>query len=161
MVRQINNEIRTISHLLHPPLLDEVGLPSALRWYIDGFAERSHIEATLDLPDKLDRFPQEMEIAVFRAVQECLTNVHRHSGSPSCAVSILQDAERLRVEIKDAGRGIAKNRISNLSASGGVGLRGMQERIRQLGGTLEIDSTHAGTTVRATLPIPQVSQDVA
>lgn len=154
MVDEINNEIRTISHLLHPPLLDEVGLPSALRWYIDGFAERSKIQTVLEIPQKFDRLPQEMEIAIFRAVQECLTNIHRHSGSPSCAVKVVQEAGQLRVEIADRGKGIPKGRLTTLTALGGVGLRGMQERLRQLGGTLNIHSSKSGTSVTATLPVP-------
>jgi PAS domain S-box-containing protein len=153
MVNEITNEIRTISHLLHPPLLDEVGLPSALHWYIDGFAERSHVQATLDIPDDLERLPQDMEIAIFRAVQECLTNVHRHSGSPSCWVKIVRDAEEVRVEIGDSGRGISATRQTTLRSSGGVGLRGMEERFRQLGGSLQIQSSEKGTVVSAAFPI--------
>ena len=154
MIEQINNEIRTISHLLHPPLLDEVGLPSALRWYVDGFTERSKIQTVLNIPEKLDRLPQDMEIAIFRAIQESLTNIHRHSGSPSCTVKIIQDEDRLRVEIVDHGRGIPKERLSTLPSSGGVGLRGMRERLRQLGGSLNIHSNKSGTSVTAILPIP-------
>jgi signal transduction histidine kinase len=154
MIDEINNEIRTISHLLHPPLLDEVGLPSALRWYIDGFAERSNIRATVDMPANFIRLPRDMEIAIFRVVQESLTNVHRHSQSPTCSVKIAHNDERLRVEIRDAGRGIPKIHRSSLPSSGGVGLRGMQERVRQLGGTLEINSSRSGTVVTVTLPIP-------
>ena len=154
MVDEIGKEIRTVSHLLHPPLLDEVGLPSALRWYIDGFAERSNIEAALDIPDDLPRLSQDAEIAIFRAVQECLTNVHRHSGSKSCVVKIVRDHDNLYVEVSDSGRGMPREKQLNMAFSGGVGLRGMQERLRQLGGTLKIDSAASGTTVRATLPIP-------
>jgi PAS domain S-box-containing protein len=164
MILEISNEIRTISHLLHPPLLDEVGLPSALRWYIEGFARRSKIETTLDIPDNLERLPQEMEIAVFRAVQECLTNVHRHSGSASCAVKIVQDENRLRVEIRDSGCGIPKTKQSTLSSSGGVGLRGLQERLHQLGGTLTIESGQHGTVITGILVIPRgkgATSDVA
>jgi PAS domain S-box-containing protein len=165
MIDEIGNEIRTISHLLHPPLLDEVGLPSALRWYVDGFAQRSKIEATLDIPKNLNRLSQDMEIAVFRAVQECLTNIHRHSGSSTCAVKLTQDEHGLRVEVKDSGRGIPKAKQLTLPSSGGVGLRGMQERIRQLGGTLEIDSSKNGTIITATLPVhastASVSKEVA
>lgn len=153
MVDQLSTEIRTISHLLHPPLLDEVGLSSALRWYIDGFAERSKISATLDLPENLQRLPGDLEIAIFRVVQECLTNIHRHARSPSCAVRVVEDENHLHVEIRDAGRGIPKDKQSALTSSlGGVGLRGMQERIRQLGGTLEITSSTKGTLVAVTLP---------
>jgi PAS domain S-box-containing protein len=164
MIEEISNEIRTISHLLHPPLLDEVGLASALRWYITGFAQRSKIKAVIEIPKELGRLPSEMEIAVFRAVQECLTNIHRHSGSSSCAVKIVQDEKCFRIEVKDSGRGIPKAKLSDLASSGGVGLRGMQERLRQLGGALEIESGESGTTVTATLPVPRgsgVSTDVA
>lgn len=153
LVNQITNEIRTTSHLLHPPLLDEVGLPSALRWYTDGFAQRSNIQTTLDIPQQFQRLSPEMEIAIFRMVQECLTNIHRHSGSPSCSIKIVRDADRLRVEVKDSGRGIPKSKQLTLVSSGGVGLRGMQERIRQLGGTLEIKSSPNGTVIAATLPV--------
>ncbi len=154
LVGQISTEIRTISHLLHPPLLDEVGLSSALQWYVDGFAERSRIDATLELPPDLQRFPAEMEIAIFRAVQESLTNVHRHSASASCSVKVVQTQHELQVEVKDRGKGIALGKQSSLvSSSGGVGLRGMRERLRQLGGTLEIKSSENGTTVLVTLPI--------
>jgi PAS domain S-box-containing protein len=152
LVNQITNEIRTTSHLLHPPLLDEVGLPSALRWYTDGFAQRSNIQTTLDIPQQFQRLSPEMEIAIFRMVQECLTNIHRHSGSSSCSIKIVRDADRLRIEVKDSGRGIPKSKQLTLVSSGGVGLRGMQERIRQLGGTLEIKSSPNGTVIAATLP---------
>lgn len=153
LVNQITNEIRTTSHLLHPPLLDEVGLPSALRWYTDGFGQRSNIQTTLDIPQQFQRLSPEMEIAIFRMVQECLTNIHRHSGSSSCSIKIVRDADRLRVEVKDSGRGIPKSKQLTLVSSGGVGLRGMQERIRQLGGTLEIKSSPNGTVIAATLPV--------
>jgi PAS domain S-box-containing protein len=153
LVDEISKEIRTISHLLHPPLLDEVGLASALQWYIDGFAERSKIKTTVNIPETLDRLPEDQEIAIFRAVQECLTNVHRHSGSASCSVTITQDEKELRVEIRDTGRGIPKGKELSLAGSGGVGYRGMQERLRQLGGSLEIESSGSGTIVRATLPV--------
>jgi PAS domain S-box-containing protein len=154
LVKEISNEIRTISHLLHPPLLDEVGLPSALRWYIEGFADRSKIEATLDIPDDLERLPQDLEIAIFRAVQECLTNVHRHSGSPSCSVKIIRDKDHVRLEIRDSGRGIPEAMRSTLPSLGGVGLRGMKERFRQLGGTMILESSQTGTVVKAAFPVP-------
>jgi PAS domain S-box-containing protein len=157
IVDQLSSEIRTLSHLLHPPLLDEVGLPSALHWYVEGFAERSGIAATLDMPEDMERFPADMEIAIFRAVQESLTNVHRHSGSASCAVRVFQDQNNLHVEIRDQGRGIPnEKRVALTSSGGGVGLRGMRERIRQLAGTLTTSSSEHGTTVVVTLPIPQV-----
>jgi two-component system NarL family sensor kinase len=122
---------------------------------VEGFAQRSKIAATLDMPEHMERFPAEVEIAIFRVVQECLTNVHRHSGSRTCAVKVFQDKNELHVEIRDEGRGIPNERRSALTSSGGgVGLRGMQERIRQLGGTLTITSSKTGTTVLVSLPIP-------
>jgi signal transduction histidine kinase len=158
LVEQLSREIRTISHLLHPPLLDEVGLSSALQWYVEGFAERSGLAATLELTEKLERFSPAIEIAVFRAVQECLTNVHRHSGSRVCSVKVFHDSDQLVVEVRDDGKGIPRDkRLSLASSGGGVGLRGMQERIRQLGGTLIISSSEKGTTVRVTLPIPEAA----
>jgi signal transduction histidine kinase len=154
IIEQLSKEIRTISHLLHPPLLDEVGLSSALRWYVDGFAERSRITATLDIPEDLGRFPADVEIAIFRAVQESLTNVHRHSGSPSCCVEVVQGKNHLAVEIRDEGKGIPKEKQLNLTSLGsGVGLRGMAERLRHLGGTLEVKSSENGTRVLVSLPI--------
>jgi signal transduction histidine kinase len=154
LIDQLTSEIRTISHLLHPPLLDEVGLASALRWYVDGFSQRSKIAATLEMPEDLQRFPDDTEIAIFRAVQECLTNVHRHSGSRSCWLRLVQDAGNLLVEVRDDGKGIpSEKRLTLMSSGGGVGLRGMQERIRKLGGTLAINSSSRGTTVAVTLPI--------
>jgi PAS domain S-box-containing protein len=153
MVNQISSEIRTLSHLLHPPLLDEVGLPLAVQWYADGFAQRSNIQTTVEIPENLERLSPEMEIAIFRVVQECLTNIHRHSGSPSCSIKIMQEPDRLRLEIKDSGLGIPEPKGLTLASSGGVGLRGMQERIRQLGGTLEINTSRCGTVIAATLPV--------
>lgn len=153
MVNEITNEIRTISHLLHPPLLDEMGLPLALRWYVDGFMERSKIQTTVEVPEDFDRLPPETEIAVFRAVQECLANVHRHSGSSSCSVKLVRDGHELQLQVEDSGSGIPKEKLANVMSSGGVGLRGMRERVRRLGGTLAIDSSESGTTVSIKLPI--------
>ena len=148
-------QVRTISHLLHPPLLDEAGLASALRCYIDGFSERSKIEVTLEIPQIFSGLSKEMELSIFRVVQECLTNIHRHAGSPTAAIHITQDEACLRVEVEDAGRGIPpeKECLIRLSAHTGVGLRGMRERLRQLGGTLEIQSNGQGTRVSAMLPV--------
>lgn len=106
MVDEINKQVRTISHLLHPPLLDETGLPSALRWYVEGFSERSKVDVKLDMPSKFERLPQEMELSVFRMVQECLTNIHRHAGSPTAEIRIVHDDIHLTVEVEDTGKGI-------------------------------------------------------
>jgi signal transduction histidine kinase len=155
IVEQISREIRTISHLLHPPLLDAAGLASALRWYVDGFSERSQIKVDLQIPEPFRRLSDEMEIAIFRMVQECLTNIHRHSGGNSAAIRLREENHRIVVEVQDGGKGIPREKQVELSSSGriGVGFRGMRERIRQLGGTLEIRSDKAGTAVTATLPL--------
>jgi signal transduction histidine kinase len=157
MVEDASRQIRTISHLLHPPLLDEVGLASALRWYVEGFSERSKIDAKLDIPQTFASLSKEMELSIFRVVQECLTNIHRHAGSPTAEIRIIQDDACLRVEIEDAGKGIPPEKQSRfgLSAHSGVGLRGMRERLRQSGGTLQIQSNGHGTRVTAILPVVQ------
>jgi signal transduction histidine kinase len=151
LVQEVTREIRTISHLLHPPLLDVAGLVSALHWYVDGFSERSNIKVALDIPPDFARLPDEMELAIFRIVQECLTNIHRHSGSPTATLRIKNDAGRLLVQIEDKGKGIPADKQMELITSGrtGVGFGGMRERLRQLGGTLEIQSEGEGTTVTA------------
>jgi PAS domain S-box-containing protein len=153
MVEQVSSEIRTISHLLHPPLLDVAGLASALRWYVDGFSSRSNIKVDLEIPQALGRLPAEMEIAIFRIVQECLTNIHRHSGSSTANIRVSQEDDRLTVQVRDKGKGIPleKQRDVIEAGRGGVGLGGMRERLRQLGGTLEIQSGDRGTIVTATL----------
>lgn len=156
MVGQISSEIRTISHLLHPPLLDAAGLSSALRWYVDGFSERSKIRVDLELPGELGRLSDEMEIAIFRMVQECLTNIHRHSGGASAAIRVRVEDHEIFVEVQDQGKGISREKQLELRTSGrtGVGFRGMRERLRQLGGTLDIRSDATGTVVSAALPLP-------
>ena len=152
-IAEINSEIRTISHLLHPPLLDEVGLTSALGWYVDGLAERAGMRINLEICSEIRRLPGEQELAIFRVVQECLTNVHRHSGSKTAAVRVLDSVECIRVEVQDQGKGISREKLDQLrSASSGVGLRGMRERARQFGGNLEISSNLHGTLVVTTFP---------
>src|SRR6202790_4468858 len=130
IIQQIGKEIRTISYLLHPPLLDAAGLASALRWYVDGFSERSHIKVGMDIPSELRRLPEEMEITIFRLVQECLTNIHRHSGSNTATIAIRQDDHSVVVEIKDAGKGIPLDKQLELSSGrSGVGFGSMRERL--------------------------------
>ncbi|MFY9741492.1 MAG: sensor histidine kinase [Candidatus Sulfotelmatobacter sp.] len=157
MVEQISSEIRTISHLLHPPLLDAAGLASALRWYVDGFSERSKIKVDLHIPEEIGRLSDELEIAIFRMVQECLTNIHRHSGSASATIRLLRENQRIRVEVQDSGKGISPEQNLALRTSGqtGVGFRGMRERLRQLGGTLQIKSDETGTAVIVSLPVQE------
>jgi signal transduction histidine kinase len=155
MVEEIRKEIRTISHLLHPPLLEEAGLASALHCYVEGFSERSKIDAKLDISSGFGRLPEEMELSIFRVVQECLTNIHRHAGSPTAVIRLIQDKACVKVEIEDAGRGIPPEKQMALQSSvqSGVGFRGMRERLRRLGGTLQIYSGDRGTRVTAILPV--------
>ena len=150
-------EVRTISYLLYPPMLEELGLKSAISWYVDGFTKRSGIQTRLEIPCDLGRLPRDAEMAMFRILQESLTNVHRHSGSRTATVRLLLRDARLILEVTDQGKGIPS---ANLEESGedwtgalGVGLRGMHERMRQLGGKLELKSTSTGTTIVAEVPI--------
>lgn len=155
-------ETRTISHLLHPPLLDEAGFGSAARWYVDGFSQRSGIKVNLNLPSTLGRMHRDVEVALFRAVQEGLTNVHRHSGCSAVDICLSLNAKQLRLEIKDDGRGIPQKRLRSLiegAGEGGVGLAGMRERMRELGGSLELRSDRAGTTVVIRIPVEKTSID--
>ncbi len=162
-VQEMSKEVRTISYLLHPPLLDEAGLASALRWYVEGFTQRSKIQVEAEFPDDFGRLSQELETAVFRVVQECLTNIHRHSGSPTAKVSIARFNGLVFVEVADRGKGIAPEKRYEMEASGtlGVGLRGMRERILQLGGRMEIDSNSPGTVVRAQVPVAHNAEKAA
>jgi signal transduction histidine kinase len=154
MVEEILRGIRTISHLLHPPLLDEAGLPSALRWYVEEFGQRSGIDVALEVPESLPRLPIELETAIFRIVQECLGNVHRHSGSQTATVHLDVDARHAHLEITDAGQGISDERQREIKSGGrsGVGIRGITERIAQFGGHLQIESNSEGTSVIADIP---------
>jgi len=158
--QEINRQLRTLSYLLHPPLLDEAGLVSALKWYIDGFTRRSDIKVTLNIPANLERYTPDMEITIFRIIQESLTNIHRHSGSKTAQVRITHDSEQVRLEIGDQGKGIqdGENASETLSAARpGVGILGMQERVRQFGGTFDFTSSALGTLTVVTLPIPEIA----
>ena len=163
LVQQMSTEVRTISHLLHPPLLDEAGLVSALRWYVEGFAQRSKIEVELEFPPSFPRFSRELETAIFRVVQECLTNIHRHSASSIAKLRIEHDDSLVVVEVEDQGKGIPPEKLVQMDSGGmpGVGIQGMRERIRQLGGVLDIHSNSKGTTIRARLPIADASSVAA
>jgi signal transduction histidine kinase len=147
-------ETRTLSHLLHPPLLDEAGLASAARWYVSGFAERSGIEVNLEMPD-FGRLPLPIETALFRVLQESLTNIHRHARSPAADIHINVVNGFVRLEVRDYGTGIPADVLQRFRQAGGtgVGLAGMRERIYELGGTLEIRAEAKGTTVSATIPV--------
>ncbi len=159
LVRELSQEVRTISHLLHPPLLDEAGLASALRWYTEGFAQRSKITVNLEVPADLQRLDRESETAIFRTVQECLTNIHRHSESPTARICVATSDGQICVEIEDRGNGIPPEKQFEMTSTGtpGVGLRGMRERLRQLGGSLDIHSNGKGTLIVARLPVTVAS----
>lgn len=154
LLQEVSREIRTISHLLHPPLLDEAGLASAVRWYVEGFAERSNIKVELEIPDHFGRLSNDKEIAIFRVIQECLTNIHRHSESETASISIRAEGNNRIIKIQDQGKGIPSEKLEELMVSGraGVGFAGMRERLRELGGSLEIHTRGKGSTVVATLP---------
>jgi len=137
-----------MSHLLHPPLLEEAGLASAVRWFVDGFAARSGIRAEVEIAKPLRRLGPEIELALFRVLQESLTNVHRHSGSKTVSIRIGSDSQQVWLEVEDQGKG-----ASNGFAHAGVGITGMRERVANLGGELGILSNPGGTRVRAVLPL--------
>ena len=153
---QALQEIRTTSYLLHPPLLDEAGFSAAARWYVEGFAQRSGIKARLDFATELERLPIAIETALFRVLQESLTNVHRHSGTSEVEVRFLRQADAVILEVRDYGRGIPQELLSRLGQSArdsGVGLSGMCERLNELKGDLEITSADPGTRLRAIVPL--------
>ncbi len=160
LVRHISSELRTLSYLLHPPLLEEMGLETALRWYVDGFGERSNIQTTLDLPSDLGRLSQDMEITLFRIIQECLTNIHRHSESPTASIRLSRCTSGISLEVRDAGKGISPEKLDKIVSAGdsGVGLRGMRERIKGLCGDLAIESDSKGTGIRVTIPMTAPEQ---
>jgi len=158
---QALQEIRTTSYLLHPPLLDEAGFNSAAQWYVEGFGKRSGIKVALDLATKRERLPITIETALFRVLQESLTNVHRHSGALEVSIRFQYQAETVMLEIRDCGRGIPTellNRLREASSESGVGLAGMRERLNELNGKLEIESDDHGTIMRAIVPLPAIAR---
>jgi signal transduction histidine kinase len=154
LIHQLGTEIRTVSYLLHPPLLDENGLSGAIQWYVEGLAKRSGMNIELEISERFGRLPNEMEMAVFRILQECLTNIHRHSGSNTAAIRLTRFASQVSLEIQDAGRGMPVEKLSGIKAQhSGVGITGIRERVRQLNGILNIQSSPKGTRVAVTLPV--------
>jgi len=154
LARKVNEEIRTLSYLLHPPLLDEFGLGSALKWYVEGFSQRSGIDVAVDVPERLPRFASDKETALFRVVQEGLTNVLRHSGSRKALIRVTAAEGQVQVGVRDEGAGIDSRTLARLGFGAkalGVGIPGLRERLRQLGGGLEISSGPRGTALVATL----------
>ena len=155
LVQQLSKEIRTTSYLLHPPLLDENGLPEAIRWYVQGLEGRSDLKIELCISESFGRLPCEVEMALFRIVQECLTNIHRHSGSKKATIRIVRKAETVSLDIQDEGKGIpAEKLVSIQGQNAGVGIAGIRERVRHLRGTVNIQSNPSGTTISVTLPVP-------
>jgi two-component system NarL family sensor kinase len=153
---QALEEIRTMSYLLHPPLLDEVGFACAAEWFIEGFAKRSGISVKAEIAKSRLRLPKRVEIALFRVLQEGLTNVLRHSGATEASIRFQHETEAVVLEVRDFGRGITEERLrllSGVSAETGVGLAGMRERLHELDGSLEIESDGNGTSMRATVPL--------
>ncbi len=160
LTKQCLREIRTLAYLLHPPELEELGLADAARNYVDGFAQRSGIPVELDLPPDLGRLPPEVETALFRILQESLNNIHRHSGSPKARVQIYRDQAGVTMRVEDEGQGMQHGELKRddqPASAQGVGIAGMRERVRQLGGQLEIRSSESGTTLKATLPLNSAS----
>jgi signal transduction histidine kinase len=165
LMEQCISEVRTLSYLLHPPTMDAAGFVSAAGWYVEGYGQRSGINVTLDAPSDLSRLPDAIELALFRVLQEALTNVHRHSGATTAAVVVRQDAENLILEIKDNGNGIPEDLLRHFQSTGagvGVGIAGIRERVRELGGRLTLESSSGGTLVRVTVPFnPTDAADAA
>jgi two-component system NarL family sensor kinase len=159
LIHQLGDEMRTISYLLHPPLLDENGLPGAIEWYAEGLANRSGLRLGLEISAKFGRLPGDMETAVFRIVQECLTNIYRHSGSKTASIRLSRDANNVRLEISDAGKGMSIEKLAEIQAQhSGVGVAGMRERIRHLKGAMNILSNSDGTKVTVIFPTAQTSE---
>jgi PAS domain S-box-containing protein len=152
-----SRDIRTLSYLLHPPLLDERGLAAAVRWFADGFTQRSGVRVKLEVPPDSPRLPEEIEMALFRIVQEGLTNIHRHSQSSTATIRLMVDQNHVQLEMRDAGKGLPNPRSDGYVAPLGVGITGMRERVKQLGGQMKIDSGSRGTTVSVTLPLTKVA----
>jgi PAS domain S-box-containing protein len=156
VVQKLHREIRTTSYLLHPPLLDEAGVKPALSWYVQGIMERSGIAIELNISDGFGRLPAEMELAIFRVVQECLTNIHRHAESKTARVRVTREKTRVRIEVRDEGKGISPQRLAEIQTQGsGVGIGGIRERLERLHGEMKIESNGSGTVVSATIPIPK------
>jgi signal transduction histidine kinase len=158
LVRQLQQEIRTASYLLHPPLLDETGLTSALGWYTQGLKERTDLNIALDIPEDFGRVQRDIELVVFRLVQECLTNIHRHSGSKTAIIRLTREADMVVLEVRDEGKGISRERLAEIQSGGsGVGIRGMRERVAHFSGTMRIDSNGSGTRIYVAIPMSEAA----
>jgi PAS domain S-box-containing protein len=155
LVQQLSREIRTTSYLLHPPLLDENGLSQAIHWYMQGLKERSDLEIELSVPENFGRLPADLELTIFRIVQEGLTNIHRHSGSKTATIRLSRSADSVLLRIEDHGKGISPEKLVAIRAQRtGVGITGMRERVRHLKGVMDIQSNGTGATISVTFPVP-------
>ena len=153
-VRVLHTEIRTTSYLLHPPLLDESGLQAAISWYAGGLAERASLPIDIEISDDLGRLPRDLELAIFRFIQEALTNIHRHASATKAWIVLSRSPSSVTAEVRDNGSGMSPERLSQVRSGGsGVGIRGMRERIRQFQGSMEIHSDSTGTQVSVQIPI--------
>jgi len=153
---QCISQMRTLSYILHPPMIDEAGLPAAARWYVEGFIERSGVAVSLQVCDDLGRLPSQMEVTLFRVLQEGLTNAYRHAAPSAIDVSIKLQNQNIILEIKDNGCGFSAAGLEGFQKSGagsGIGLSGMRERVRELGGELTLTSSAAGTNLRASVAL--------
>src|SRR5580700_874615 len=155
-VQQLHREIRTTTYLLHPPLLDESGLYSAISLYLQGLRERSALEVRFEISEQFGRLPSELELVIFRLVQESLTNIHRHSESKTASIRIDRESNQIALDIRDQGKGMSSERMAEIqSGRSGVGIAGMRERLRQFEGTMNIESDSSGTRIFATIPLPK------
>jgi two-component system NarL family sensor kinase len=161
LIHELSNEIRTMAYLLHPPLLDESGLSGAIEWYAAGISERSGLQIRLEISEEFGRLPVKMETALFRIVQECLTNIHRHSGSNTATIRLSRRADSVLLELQDDGRGISSEKLAGIRAQrSGVGFAGMRERVRHLKGVIDVQSNSCGTNVSVTLPMIEASERI-
>ena len=161
LVQQLSREIRTTSYLLHPPLLDENGLSQAIHWYMQGLKERSDLDIELSIPENFGRLPADLELTIFRIVQEGLTNIHRHSGSKTATIRLSRSADSVLLKIEDHGKGISPEKLAALRAQRtGVGIMGMRERVRHLNGVMDIQSNGTGGTISVTFPVPTIPTSI-
>lgn len=163
LIDQALSEVRTISYLLHPPLLEELGLAGVLPWYVTGFSERSRIKVSLDVPKDMGRLPRELELGLFRIVQECLTNVHRHSNSSTASISLSFANKQVRLKVEDQGTGMAATtqESGNQGRTSGVGLSGIRERVTHLGGHMQIRSGDWGTAIEVVFPSAEITLEMS
>jgi PAS domain S-box-containing protein len=163
LVDESVKEVRTVSYLLYPPMLEEMGLKTAIPWYLDGFSARSGISTTFEVAEDFPRISRDVELMLFRVLQECLTNVHKHSGSKEARVRLSKSDDRITLEVSDAGKGFPPAMLEEAGrdwiGSFGVGLRGMSERVRQLGGQLHVNTGSGGTQIRAVVPAGNITSE--